>query len=281
MTSQIANNPLAKHFRQPAIYLKLPSSGQFYPEGTVELTVSGEVPIYPMTIKDELSLKTPDALMNGEGLAQIIRSCCPSIKDPWIVPAIDLDPLLIAIRLASYGPEMDIASDCPHCGTTNDHTVDLRKLLDAVPPVSGYGQSFAINGLVFEFHPQTYNDINRIQQINFEQQKILNIIAETDLSDEDRVNAFKESFDRLTSLNLDSLVSCIASITTEDGQQVTQSALIKDFLTNTDRQTYDAIKEQIQSVVSSNAMRAVDLQCNECTKLYKTNLEFNQSNFFG
>ena len=43
------NNPLQKYFRQPAIYVKLPSDGKFYPEGTLEMPVNKEIPIYPMT----------------------------------------------------------------------------------------------------------------------------------------------------------------------------------------------------------------------------------------
>ena len=106
------NNPLAKHFRQPAIYLKLPSQGKFYPPDGIELSITGELAVYPMTVKDELTLKTPDALMNGEGMADVIRSCCPGIKDPWTIPSVDLDVIFIAIRLASYGKGMDISATC-------------------------------------------------------------------------------------------------------------------------------------------------------------------------
>ena len=54
-----ASNPLFKHFRQPAIYLKLPSEGQVYPDGTIDYPVTKEIPVYPMTVKDELTLSTP------------------------------------------------------------------------------------------------------------------------------------------------------------------------------------------------------------------------------
>ena len=63
--SENSQNPLAKHFRQPILYLKLPSNGRWYPEGSVELPVTGEIPVYAMTARDEITLKTPDALMNG------------------------------------------------------------------------------------------------------------------------------------------------------------------------------------------------------------------------
>ncbi len=47
-----ANNPLFKHFRQPAIYLKLPGQGRFWPEDAIDIPPTGEIPVYPMTVKD-------------------------------------------------------------------------------------------------------------------------------------------------------------------------------------------------------------------------------------
>jgi hypothetical protein len=140
MSDSINNNPLSSHFRQPAIYLKLPSGGKFYPQDTLDMSLTGEIPIFPMTIKDEILLKTPDALMNGEGMRDMIASCCPNIKDPWSIPLIDLDTILIAIRLASYGSGMDMNSECPHCKESNEHTVDLRVVLDNLAPIKKYNE---------------------------------------------------------------------------------------------------------------------------------------------
>ena len=55
-------NPLAKHFRQPAIYLQLPSGGKYWPDGSIDLPLNGQIPVYPMTTRDEISIRTPDAL---------------------------------------------------------------------------------------------------------------------------------------------------------------------------------------------------------------------------
>jgi hypothetical protein len=63
-----------------------------------------------MTAKDELMLKTPDALMNGQATVEVIKSCVPSIKNPWHMPSIDIDTILIAIRIATYGENMEFSS---------------------------------------------------------------------------------------------------------------------------------------------------------------------------
>ena len=113
--SENSANPLAKHFRQPAIYTKLPSQGEFWPAGALELPANGEVPIYPMTARDEIILRTPDALLNGQGVVDVLQSCCPSVKDAWKLPSIDVDAILIAVRIATYGNQLDVDATCPHC----------------------------------------------------------------------------------------------------------------------------------------------------------------------
>jgi hypothetical protein len=280
MDQSISNNPLAKHFRQPSIYLKLPSAGRFYPEGALDLNSTGEIPIYPMTVKDELLLKTPDALMNGSSLVEMIASCCPSIKDPWVIPLIDLDPILIAIRLASYGQGMDMKSNCSHCEAENEHTVDLRQVLDTMKPIGNYDQQTFLNGLVFELQPQTFKEVNTAGIIAFEQQKIVNVVGNSEISLEDKKAQFQASFDKLTELNIGTLVNCIKTITTEEGVAVKEKELIKDFLTHTDRKTYESIRDLVMVLIKANALDPMTVNCSECSAEYKVTLDFNQSNFF-
>ena len=281
MTTSIQNNPLAKHFRQPAIYLKLPSGGKYWPDGSLEMPVTGELPVYPMTIKDELLLRTPDALMNGAGMAEMVMSCCPSIKDAWQIPLIDLDPIFIAIRIASYGGDMDMLSNCPHCQANNEHTVDLNKVLETVNVAKNYDQSSYIDGLTFDIKPQTFKDLNRSDMITFEQRKLIEAVEASDLEESEKKQRFLESFSKLTDLNLDTIVSCISAITTESGERVANPELLRDFLKNCDRKVFENIKSAITEIVGANKIEPVPVECTECKKSYTLTLEFNQSNFFG
>ena len=51
------NNPLKLYFRKPGIWIKLPSAGKFYKEAPADFNDMGEIPVYPMTAKDELIMK--------------------------------------------------------------------------------------------------------------------------------------------------------------------------------------------------------------------------------
>ena len=275
-----ATNPLSGHFRQPAIYLKLPSQGHYYPTNGIDLPVTGDIPVYPMTVRDELTLKTPDALMNGVGVVNVIKSCCPNIVDPWNMPAVDLDPVFIAIRLASYGKGMDITCTCPDCKSSNEYTVDLTVILDSLQKAD-YSSPVVINGLTFRFRPQTYQDINQAGLITYEEQRLVDSIVRNDeLSQEEKTKQFNASFEKLRQMNVNSVTVSIDSIETEDGVIVTDRAQIAEFLDQSSRQIYNDIKEHIQNLVDTFKVKPLKIPCKDCDKEFENTLTFNQSNFF-
>lgn len=272
-------NPLFKHFRQPAIYLKLPSEGKFWPNGSIDIPPTGELPVFPMTVKDEIALKTPDALMNGAGVADTIKSCIPNIVDPYVCPTVDLDSILIAIRLASYGNGMDITTTCPHCRAQNESKINLTGLLDTVK-TSKY-DPIDKDGLHFKFKPQTFAAMNTSNLLAFEEQKLLGVLSSDNMDDMQKNDAFKASFKRLTDLSVQTIINSIESITTEEGIVVKDIEEIKEFLENCDRQTYEAIKTQIDKYGQQNKLPPLTINCDECEKDFTSDITFDQSNFFG
>ena len=98
----MSGNPLQQYFRQPKIYIKLPTSGIYSPPGTVQGDINN-LPVYGMSGMDEIIMKTPDALLTGESVVKIIQSCCPSITNAWALSSLDTEMILTAIRIATYG----------------------------------------------------------------------------------------------------------------------------------------------------------------------------------
>jgi len=164
-----SNNPLKQYFRQPAIYIRLPSKGNFYPPGTLDMPPNGEIPVLPMTAIDEISYRTPDALFNGAAMVDVIQSCVPNIKNAWAIPAVDVDTILVGIRLASHGHDLDSSSQCPECKNDHEFTIDLRVLLDGIQ-APDYNTCVRHGDLEFYFRPMTYQDLNANNQLQFEHQ---------------------------------------------------------------------------------------------------------------
>lgn len=272
------NNPLSKHFRQPAIYLDLPSKGQHWSPGSIDLPESGQIPVYSMTVKDEITIKTPDALMNGEGTVNVIQSCFPSIKNAWKIPVCDLDAILVAMRIASYGDELTLTSQCKHCNETNEHAIDLRVLMDTMTePVF---DSIETAELVIEFKPQLFETINNSNLANFKTQSLLQTIMASDLTEEEKTKRFNELLPEVTDLNVSVIADSIKSITVED-TAVTNQKHILDFLNNCDRKTYEQIKTHVESLAQQNKIKPFDVECAGCEKQYETSMSFEFSNFFG
>ena len=146
------NNPLSQYFRQPSIYIKLPSKGQFYPIGALNMPANNELPVLPMTAIDEIAYRTPDGLYNGSSTVNVIQSCCPNITNAWAMPTIDADAILIAIRIATSGSEMPIDSKCPHCENESRHSIDLNRYLIGIK-TPNYNKTLIVDDLVFKFKP--------------------------------------------------------------------------------------------------------------------------------
>ncbi len=238
-------NPLKKYFRQPKLYVKLPSSGNFYPKGALEFTQNMEFPVYAMTARDEIVIKTPDALMNGQSTIDVIQSCMPNIKNAWMIPSIDVDAILIAIRIATYGEQIDLDINIPNTDITKTYTTDLRlaldKLLSAV-----YDTEIKINDELTAFvRPINYEEFTKSSIKTLEEQRIFSIVNNQDLSEEQKIEQFNKSFKKLTEINIGSIVKSIVKIVTPDGE-VTDSAYISEFVSNSDKEFFSKVTDHLE-----------------------------------
>ena len=55
---------------------------------------------------------------------------------------LDLDTILIGIRIASYGEKMEYTSTCPKCENADNYEIDLRQFMDMPVDMSLYSQPF-------------------------------------------------------------------------------------------------------------------------------------------
>ncbi len=272
-------NPLANYFRQPKIYVTLPSKGRFYPDGSLDVSDTGEYPVYAMTAKDELMFKTPDALLSGQSTVEVIKSCIPAILDPWKMPAIDLDFALIAIRIATYGEKMEIGANCPHCNHENSYDVDLTAWLNLFSQFE-YQDTIFVDPLEINIRPYTYQEVTKTQLKGLEQQKIFNIINDESMSDEVKIEKFGESFVKITQLTVDVIANCISRISTPEGD-VADKALIVEFINNCSKDVFEHISKHISQLKEQIEMKAPNVQCEECNKTFDVPITMDQANFFG
>lgn len=278
VTAMTPDNPLRKHFRQPAIYISLPSSGRWYEPNSLVMPPNRELPVLPMTATDEITSRTPDALFNGSAVISVIASCVPAIKNPWSVPSCDINVLLIGIRIASYGHDMNIASRCPKCSHDHEFVLDLRKLLESLGRPD-YDKKLQIGDLTFGFRPLTYRQINDNNILQYEDQKLMRIMNQTDLTDQKKMELIGDSFRKITQLTMIAVSQCIAAIST-DSSIVTDQNHIAEYLVNCEKDIFNQIRDHIGELKTVSDFRPLDLTCENCGHQYQQEFSLDISNFF-
>ncbi len=278
MTENNTPNPLAKHFRQPSIYIKLPSDGAFYDDSVVEFPHNKELPVYPMTALDEIAYRTADALFNGAAVANVIKSCLPAFKDPWQISIADLDTILIAIRIASYGHEMNFLSKCPKCEEENEFAIDLRTVMESIK-FADYSQTVVIGDIQIHFKPLTYKEQNENNTAQFEDQKLMESLPQTEMPEDEKLKLLQKAFQNISFLTLTAIADSISMIKTGD-QIVVDKKHIEEYIQNCDGVTFEKIRKRIEDIRTSSEIKPMTITCNDCKNQYETPFTMNVANFF-
>jgi len=284
---QPAGNPLAKHLRQPKIYIKLPSNGEYWPSNSLNKAENGEYPVYAMTAKDEITMKTPDALLNGQATVNVIQSCFPNAVDAWQCPSIDLDAILVAIRMASYGEKIDMSAEVPNTGMVKEFQLDLQTILDHLTNTV-YEDIFQIDGFKVQIRPINYKSSTQQAIKAFEEQRIFTTVNDDTISEEVKLERFSKSFAKLTDININVVINSVVAIQ-PDGEEdaVTNPNYLKEFIEGAEAGVFNAIQAHISKQKDKFQQRPIKIEATPeeleagAPQTYELPITFDQSNFFG
>ncbi len=270
-------NPLSQYFRRPSIYLKLPSGGNYTPD-VLDMPENGELPVYPMTAIDEITTKTPDALFNGDAIAELIKSCIPNIKKPYEITSVDFDAILIGIKTATQGNEYEIQSACPKCEEIATYSVNLVSLLSSMTPAD-YSKSLELNDLKVKFRPLTYKEMNEVNLNQFEVQRQF---ADIENSSDNTIKIQKSQaiLKLITSLTMNVITKTIEYIQTPE-TTVSDPTYILDFLKNCDKKTYTSIRDYNTELKNATTIKPLKVVCPGCSNKYDQEVVINATDFFG
>jgi hypothetical protein len=247
--------------RQPKIYIRLPSNGAYWSAGSLETSENEQYPVYSMTARDELLIKVPDALMSGQAIVDVIQNCMPNIKNAWAVPTIDLDVILIAIRLATYGEIMDTPIKFGELEL--NYNVDLRTVLDSLMDQISWDAAVPISDDMTIFvKPLTYKEVTKVSTQSFETQRVMQIVSDDNMSDEEKLKLFQESFRKLTNSTVAMVSDSISSIQTSQGS-TDNPEFIAEFLANTDKVVFNKIQRHLEVLRERNNVKPMNVAVTE------------------
>ena len=260
-----SNNPLSGYFRAPKLYTRIPSLGRFYTSEVVDLPENGELAIYPMTAKDEVLMKNPDALLNGEAVAELIRSCVPAVKKPRNMISNDVEALLVAIQGASYGDDLTVSGDCPVCKEKCSGVASVEAALETMTVLEETYTVATEDGLTLTLRPFSYESTIKAGIANFKSTRSLQSL--TEIKDEmAQLKAFNDSFVRIAAMNFDLIVDSVAVIagTNAEGEfAVHDRAQIREYLENCETSVGKSIEKEIARINRIGINKTVQLECDE------------------
>ena len=279
-------NPLKSFYRQPQIYIKLPSEGLWYDDSVIENSTNGEYPVYSMTSTDEMKFKIPDALMNGQATVDVIQSCVPAIKNAWKLINYDIDTILIAIRIATYGESMEVTAGIPDTNIEQSHSISLPALLDQIRSQKLSEEVQLSSGLRVKASPLTYKQMTDAQLKTFEQQRLYTQVTDSAMSIEEKTKRFTDSFNQLRALNTELLIKNISEIIMPEGHSVTDKLHIKEFIDNADAKLIKELEEELSTIRSQGSIKPFTAKSTEeqikngAPVSYQVPITFDNANFF-
>lgn len=276
----MTTNPLEAYYRQPGIQITIPSKGHYYGH-SLETSINGEIPVYPMTAADGIIVNNPDGLINGSSIEQIIKSCCPAIKHPKDLCVVDIDVVLLAIKLVSFGPKLEIIGVCPKCKKDTKFDFNIRDLLDQAKDLPEPKGVRLNDDLIAHVRPFSFKTSTILNMAEFEEAKLLQVLLDGDIDEEKKVNALADSFRRLTDLSLSVLYQSVEKITTPQGD-VTDENFIRQFLNNTSSDIVKKIQARQEELNKFGLPKSQKVVCSkeECKHEWDLPIVYDPSSFF-
>ena len=164
------HNPLLDDIKLPGIITRLPSMGLFYDNGELaDDVVNGEVEVHPLGAYEEVLMRSVDHIINGTAIIEVFAKCIPQILKPGELFGKDVDHLLMVLRVATYGPQIEIIHQHTCEQPARTHVIDINTIISQTKPInpSAVATKFALtlpNGQLVEIRPVRFKDVVFLMQ---------------------------------------------------------------------------------------------------------------------
>lgn len=278
----MSENPLKSLYRKKSVFISLPSDGKYYSQPP-KLSIDDELGVLPMTAADDILLKSPDALFNGEALINMLASCVPDIADPEEIPVCDLDLILMAIKVATNGEALDIVSNCPDCKQEESYEVNLPSLMATSQKIDSNNIVELDDGVKVYVRPYSLRSQikGQVQKFhNYRMQMMLN----DDMPNSEKAKLFDEALIAASAISVQLVADNVMKVEIPgEGDEpvvVINKEHIYEWVENMETKVYDLVIQRIRDLSSGNIDLNIHLKCPLCEHEYNTDLELDPISFF-
>ena len=293
-------NPLIEDLSFPPISICLPTSGHWYADGVVDPIADPlDLEIKPIGILAEQNYRDPWLLASGKAIPRLIREVCPAILQPEELAEIDIEAILLATRLASYGDMLKLTHKCQYknvdsegdgeiCGEENDLDLNIQEFITRYDQIKNFEDYMvelkAVAHKVY-LRPTPYKQSIQVlrQAVKAEQTFKLfeDISAEDFVMDADKIGSYTQLADLTSDVTVNSLVESIHYVTTVKGEKVYDKSTIREWLLAMPTTETKLIVNKINELALPLRQRSeVKYNCHACGFENKFLLELDPQRLF-
>jgi hypothetical protein len=143
-----------------------------------------------------------------------------------------------------------------------------------------YTKSLTIGDMEIFFRPMTYRHLNENNSIQYENQKLLQVLPDGDIPDSAKMEALSQALQRITEITVRALAQSIAVIKTPQAM-VSELEYLEELLKNCDRELFGRVRDHIIDLKTQSEIPSINMTCPECQHQYEQAVTLDMSSFFG
>lgn len=298
------------------IEVAFPTLGQFYHDGVMAPgTDFLSIGVKPISLVTEMVLRDPIMLASGRAIPRMIRELVPQVLIPEELADIDIEVILIASRIASYGPVISIDHICGNpekkedgelvCGKTNPMRVDLLEHIQKFAPIQDWSL-YRIEFPIVDTPQRKTTQIVHLRRIPYKAvlSGIRNSIQiehdiepfkeknlEELLLNDEALNVYERMTEVISAKSVDNLLDSIISVEfvqTVDGATNTSMVYlnqnpewIKEWLWKIPKEWLDQLSDRVKEIAKELADKnVIDYTCPSCKFKNRVPLELDLNKLF-
>jgi len=173
---------------------------------------------------------------------------------------------------------MDIGTQCPECKNEHEFGLDLRTVIDNLS-AANYSEPLRVGDLEIYFRPLDYREITANSQYQFQQQKTLQALADTELSEQDRISEINSMMRQIMDVTVNTISQSIIEIRTPNAM-VAEPEHIHEFVAKCDREVFNRVRDAVIGMRQTSELRPLKLSCPSCQHRYEQAFTMDMSRFF-
>lgn len=285
----------------PPLEIGIPTKGIFYPPGILQEGLDPmHIQVRTLGMMDEFKYRDPFMLVTGKAIEHLISHLCgDQIIKPEALCEIDVETILIAARIASYGPNLKMKHICGQkfkdaetgeesiCNQENTIAVDLNEHILRYEPLTNEEQFEMVLprvGQTVYLKPVTYQTTAELTRAVMQNRRRAETIDMGDINMAMRPEDFatyEEIFNLSYDIQIKAILDCIWAVKTRSGVLVEDPTQIGAWIFELPKTDSDEISKRISEITDGfRKLSLMRYQCARCKQDNEFHLQMNPEILF-